>query len=160
MNRILLLLIFAFAFSHAQYSIEENDVTENTKEIGRETVGYDLKNPLEFYRLKCENPAYAKFPGGENAFKQKLSLSLKSYMDNGIYFVNGTFDLNISLDKTGKVQSFKLNPDVQNANLFYKDVEKVLKKMNPKFSPAACNGIPVESKIRQKINFRTDNFEI
>ncbi|MBF8457596.1 hypothetical protein IV494_10440 [Kaistella sp. G5-32] len=160
MKKIFLFLIFAFTYSNAQYLVEDNDISDNTKEVGRQTVSYDLNNPLEFYRLKCYNAIYAQFPGGENAFKQKLFLNMKSDLDNSFYSVNGTFELIITINKSGNMQSFKLNPEVQNSNLLKRDLELALRKMNPKFTPATCDGVPIESKIRQKINFRTDNFDI
>jgi len=160
MKKIFLLLIFSFTFSNAQYSIEENDVTENTNEIGKQAIFYELNNPTEFYRLKCENPIYAQFPGGENAFRQALFKNMQSYLDTGVYFANGTFELLIFINKSGNLQSFQLKPEVPNSNLLYRDLETALRKMNPKWIPASCNGIPVDSKLRQKINFRTESFDI
>jgi hypothetical protein len=160
MKKIFLFLVFAFTFSNAQYLVEDNDISENSKELGKQSIPYDLNNPLEFYRLKCENVVYAQFPGGENAFKQKLFLNMKSLLDTGLYSVNGTFELVITLDKSGKTQSFQLNPEVPNSNLLKRDLETALRKMNPKFTPASCNGTPIDSKLRQKINFRTENFDL
>ena len=160
MKKIFLFLVFAFTFSNAQYLVEDNDISENSKELGKQSISYDLNNPLEFYRLKCENVVYAQFPGGENAFKQKLFLNMKTLLDTGFYSVNGTFELVISLDKSGKMQSFQLSPEVPNSNLLKRDLESALRKMNPKFTPASCNGVPTDSKLRQKINFRTENFDL
>ena len=160
MKNIVFFLIFAFSFSNAQYVIEDNDISENVKELGKQSVSYDLNHPMEFYRLQCDNAVYAQFPGGENAFKQKLFFYMKSDIESSFYSVNGTFELIILLNKSGNMQSFMLNPEVQNSHLLKRDVETALRKMNLKFTPATCNGTPIESKIRQKINFRTDNFDI
>lgn len=160
MKKLLLLLVFAFSYSNAQYLVEDNDITESRKELGRQSISYDLNNQLEFYRLKCVNPIYAQFPGGENAFKEDLFKNMKSYLDLGIYSVNGTFELILYLNKLGDLQRFELRPQVPNSNMLYRDLELTLKKMNLKFIPATCEGIPIESKIRQKVNFRTDNFDI
>ena len=59
MKKLFLFLIFAVTFSYAQNLVEDNDITENRKEMGRQNISYDLNNPVEFYRLKCENPIYA-----------------------------------------------------------------------------------------------------
>lgn len=160
MKNIVFFLIFAFSFSNAQYVIEDNDISENVKEFGKQSVSYDLNHPMEFYRLQCDNAVYAQFPGGENAFKQKLFFYMKSDIESSFYSVNGTFELIIFLNKSGNMQSFMLNPEVQNSHLLKRDLETALRKMNLKFTPATCNGTPIESKIRQKINFRTDNFDI
>lgn len=160
MKNLVFLFVFAFTFAHAQYVVEDNDITENSREMVKQTIALDLNNPLEFYRLKCENPLYAQFSGGENSFKQALSKSIQNDLNSGLYSVNGTFELQLNINKSGNLQSFKLLPEVPNSNLLYRDVEIALRRMNPKFKPATCNGIPVESKLRQKINFRTDSFDL
>lgn len=160
MKNLVFLFVFAFTFAHAQYVVEDNDITENVREVVKQTIALDLNNPLEFYRLKCENPLYAQFSGGENSFKQALSKNIQNDLNSGLYSVNGTFELHLNINKSGNLQSFKLLPEVQNSNLLYRDVELALRKMNPKFKPATCNGVPVESKLRQKINFRTDSFDL
>ena len=160
MKNLVFLFVFAFTFAHAQYVVEDNDITENSREMVKQTIALDLNNPLEFYRLKCENPLYAQFSGGENSFKQALSKNIQNDLNSGLYSVNGTFELQLNINKSGNLQSFKLLPEVLNSNLLYRDVEIALRRMNPKFKPATCNGIPVESKLRQKINFRTDSFDL
>ena len=160
MKNLVFLFVFAFTFAHAQYVVEDNDITENSREMVKQTIALDLNNPLEFYRLKCENPLYAQFSGGENSFKQALSKNIQNDLNSGLYSVNGTFELQLNINKSGNLQSFKLLPEVPNSNLLYRDVEIALRRMNPKFKPATCNGIPVESKLRLKINFRTDSFDL
>ncbi len=160
MKNLVFLFVFAFTFAHAQYVVEDNDITENSREMVKQTIALDLNNPLEFYRLKCENPLYAQFSGGENSFKQALSKNIQNDLNSGLYSVNGTFELHLNINKSGNLQSFKLLPEVLNSNLLYRDVEIALRRMNPKFKPATCNGVPVESKLRLKINFRTDSFDL
>lgn len=160
MKKIFLLLIFACGFSDAQNLIEDSEISQNAEEFGRISVFYDLNNPAEFYRLKCEKPTYAQFSGGEKVFKESLFKNMKSYLDSGVYSVNGTFELIMIVDKTGKLQNFILKPEVPNSNLLYRDLELVLKKIAPTWVPATCSGVSVDSKIRQKVNFRTDNFDI
>lgn len=159
-NLILILLFMGSFLAKSQYLIEDNDITENVRDVVKQTIALDLNAPLEFYRLKCENPMYAQFPQGENSFKQVLSKNIQNDLNSGLYSVNGTFELQLNLNKSGNLQSFKLLPDVQNSNLLYRDVELALRRMNPKFKAATCNGVPIESKLRLKINFRTDSFDL
>ena len=160
MKKLLFLLAFACSFMNAQYLVEETDISDNSSELAKLSIYYDLNNPMEFYRLKCENAVYAQFPGGENAFKQTLFTSLQSYLDTSLYSVNGTFELILFISKTGNLQSFQLKPEVQNSNLLYRDLELTLRRMNPKWTPASCGGEPTESKLRQKLNFRTEASDI
>ena len=69
MKKLALLFILSCSFLNAQYLVEDNDISENTTEGGKLAISYDINNPLEFYRLKCENAVYAQFPGGENALQ-------------------------------------------------------------------------------------------
>ena len=160
MKNLVFLFFFAFTFTHAQYVVEDNDITENVRDVVKQTIALDLNAPFEFYRLKCENPEYAQFPGAENSFKQVLSKNIQNDLNSGLYSVNGTFELHLNINKSGNLQSFKLLPEVLNSNLLYRDVEIALRRTNPKFKPATCNGIPVESKLRLKINFRTESFDL
>lgn len=160
MKNLLMLLLFSATFVQAQYLVEDNDISENTTEAGKIAISYDMNNPLEFYRLKCDNAVYSQFPGGENGFKQTLLKNMRSYLDTGFYSVNGTFELIINISKNGNLQRLELKPEVPNSNLLYRDIELALRKMNPKFTPATCNGSPVDSKLRQKINFRTESFDL
>ena len=160
MKKLALLFILSCSFLNAQYLVEDNDISENTTEGGKLAISYDINNPLEFYRLKCENAVYAQFPGGENAFRQTLLKNMRGYLDTGFYSVNGTFELIINIIKNGNLQRLELKPEVPNSNLLYRDIELALRKMNPKFTPANCNGSPVDSKLRQKINFRTESFDL
>ena len=160
MKKLLLIFLFGFTLISAQDLIDDNEITENRKEVGRQNISFDLDNPLESYRLKCENPIYAQFPSGDKSFKESLFGNMKGYVDGGLYFVNGTFDLIIYVNKSGDLDRFQLKPEVPNGGMLYRDLELALKKMNPKWIPATCNGVPIESRLRQKINFRTENFDI
>ncbi len=160
MKKYLLFFLFTFAFSQAQDLIDDNDVTENRKEVGSQNISFNVDNPLESYSLKCENPIYAQFPEGQDAFKDNLYKNIAGFIDGNSYSANGTFEMVIYLNKEGNVERFQLKPEVPNGKLLYRDLELALKKMNPKWIPASCNGVPIESRLRQKINFRTENFDI
>jgi hypothetical protein len=119
-----------------------------------------MNNPLEFYRLKCANATYAQYIGGENGFKDKLFKNLKANLSNNLYSVNGTFDFIFYIDKEGNLKDFVLKPEVPNSNLLQTDIKNAVKAMNQKWMPATCDGAKVDSKIRLKVNFRTDLFDM
>lgn len=157
---IVMIAVFSVNFANAQYLVEDNDVTENSKEFGRAEISFDMNNPLEFYRLKCQNPTYSQFIGGENTFKDRLLKSMKSTMSNNTYSVNGTFDLIFYIDKEGKLKDFELKPEVPNSNLLQNDIRNAVRAMNQKWIPATCNEGKIDSKVRLKVNFRTDLFDM
>lgn len=158
--RLIFILLFTGAFVQAQTLIEDSEISENSEEFVRVAISYELDHPTEYYRLKCGSPVYARFTGGESAFKQNISKQMKGFLDTGLYTVNGTFELILFIGKNGSLQRFQLKPEVTNRHLLERDVELALRKMNPSWTPATCNGIPVDSRIRQKINFRTDSFDL
>ena len=162
MKKVILLLsvMFSLSFLQAQYLVEDNDVTENSSEMGKGEISFDLNNPLEFYRLKCQNATYAQYVGGENAFKQKLIKSMRANLDNTSYSVNGTFDFIFYLDKEGNLKDFTLKPEVTNSMVLQSDLKSAVKALNQKWIPATCNGAAIESKIRLKVNFRTEMYDL
>lgn len=152
--------MFLLGFANAQYLVEDNDITENRKEFGRAEINFDMNNPLEFYRLKCQNPTYAQFLGGENVFKDNLFKNMKSTISNNTYSVNGTFDFVFYIDKEGKLKDFVLKPEVPNYNLLQNDIRNAVIAMNQQWVPATCNGEKIDSKVRLKVNFRTDLYDL
>lgn len=160
MKKLLFVFVLCCSFLNAQYLVEETDISDNSSELAKLSIYYDLNNPMEFYRLKCENAVYAQFPGGENAFKEALFKNVQSYLDTSLYSVNGTFELILFINKSGSLQRFQLKPEVPNSDLLYRDLELALRRMSPKWTPASCGGVPIESKLRQKVNFRTEAADI
>lgn len=140
--------------------VEDNDITENAKEFGRAEISFDMNNPLEFYRLKCQDPTYAQFMGGENTFKDKLMKNMRATMSSNTYSVNGTFDFVFYIDKEGNLKNFFLKPEVPNSSYLLNDLQNVIKGLNQKWIPATCNGLPIDSKIRLRVNFRTEGFDL
>ena len=159
-NLVLILLFMGSFLAKSQYLIEDNDITENINEFGKAQISFDLNNPLEFYRLKCENANYAQFPDGENAFKHMLFTALKSTINQGNYSVNGTFEFVLDVDKAGNLHKFILKPEVQNGDVLYRDLNFMFGQLKQKWIPATCNGVVTDSKLRIRVNFRTENFDL
>ncbi len=157
----ILLLFFAGCslFLRAQWLAEDFDVTENAVEFGRVQIFSELEEPVEFYRLKCIDPVYAQFPGGESALREQVAQNLRSYLSHDLYSVNGTFRFIFEIDNTGNLQKFTLDPEIKNGDVLYRDLNMMFLKMKPKWQAAMCNGTAVSSKIRLKVNFRTEFFD-
>ncbi len=160
MKNLVLIFILISSFLNAQFLVEDNDVTENNNELGKTTTTYTLDNPVEFFRLKCSNPEYAQFSGGENDFKKEILEKLRSSIDQNAYSVNGTFDLIFQIDKTGNITSFELKPMVQNSDLLFRDLNFSFRNLKKQWKPATCNGNTIDSKIRLRVNFRTESYDM
>ena len=156
----LFFFFFVLAWSNAQYLVEENDITENDMERGRSMMYFNFQKPVEHYRLKCEKPQYAKFPKGEMVFRTELLGKMKRYLDADTYAVNGAFYLTLSIDKEGLVKMKQLSPKVENSEILGKDLEFAVKKMKLKLQPALCNGKPVESSVRLRMDFSEMVFDV
>ncbi|MEN2436389.1 hypothetical protein AAH994_13315 [Weeksellaceae bacterium A-14] len=154
-----LLVLLACSLVHAQYLVEDMDENQSPDESGSAKIEFNMNQHLEFFRLKCNQPVYAQFPGGEEAFKKELFKNMNAYIDDNLYAVNGTFTFLFGIDKKGDIKDFGLLPKVQNSDMLYRDLNYVVRKLKEKWTPASCNGIPVDSKVRLKVNFSTENFD-
>lgn len=159
-NRMkLVVLLFTGIFCNAQFLIDDSEIiVEN--EAGRSQIAFDLSRPVEFYRLKCASPVYAKPNESELAFKEKLGKGMKAYLDHNSYSVNGTFDLNLEIGSDGILKSVAVRPEVPNSDMLQRDLAFIIRQISPQWDPATCNGSQTDSRIRMRINFRTENFDL
>lgn len=160
MKKIFLFFVMFSVLSNAQYLVEDFDDNQSTtNEVTGVQIEFDMSNHLEHLRLKCSNSTYAEFPGGETAFKKVLFKNMMAYLTNDMYAVNGTFTFLFEIGKDGKVKSFSLLPKVTNGDILFEDINFAVKKINETWKPGTCDGIPVESKVRLKVNFKTENYD-
>ncbi len=141
---------------NAQFLLEEFDDSDSFNEFGSAKIRYTTNRPFEFYRIKCSNPTYAEFTGGEQKFKELLAQNMISYLDHDVYAINGTFSFEFTIDTKGVLKTFEIKPNVANAALFYKDMQFIVRRISESWKPATCDGEPIDSKLRMKIDFRTD----
>ena len=160
MKNVMLLLVLISGFCRAQYTIEDFDTTDNYTEVGGAKVRFQINNPVEYYKLKCNNVQYAQYPGGDDAFKKDVIKQMNGYLESDAYAVNGVFTFLFEINKDGKIKEFVLKPSVQNGDMLYKDLNFAVKKLNAKWIPAKCDGVTVDSKLRIKVNFRTESYDL
>jgi hypothetical protein len=160
MKRLLLLLIFFSAFSHAQ-EIEDLQEGYFYSESSSSFFRVDIKKPYDYYKAaSCnENSNFvrAQFEGGDAAFSRELFKYISAYVDKEVYVVNGTFFLHVDIDETGKVTNLDITPKVANSEMFLKDLAFAFKKIKKNWVPSKCDGVPIPSKIRIRLNFVTES---
>ena len=155
-----MLIVVCFSlFGRAQWLAEDFDVTENAVEFGRVQIFSELNDPVEFFRLKCGNPVYAQFSGGESALRAEVADMLHSYLSHDLYAVNGTFYLILTVGSDGTLQNMSLKPEIKNGEMLHRDLSLLFHRMKPSWLPATCDGNPVSSRMRLKINLRTEFFD-
>ena len=163
MKRLLFLLIFGSVFFQAQ-DIEDLQEGFFFSETSKNFFRVDIKKPYDYYKvLSCSDDAQfvrAQFEGGDATFNRELFRYISAYVDREIYFVNGTFFLNIDIDKEGKVTKLDIKPKVENSEGFLKDLKFAVRKIKKTWTPSKCNNVPVDSRIRIKLNFVTESIDV
>ena len=124
----------------------------------------DIKKPFDYYKVKScsEESSFvrAQFQDGDTSFNRELFKYISAYVDKEIYVVNGTFFLHINIDKEGKVTDLDITPKVENGEMFVRDLKFAVKRIKKNWIPSKCNNIPVDSKIRIRLNFVTESADL
>ena len=149
----LLIGFFVSNFAFAQNDVEERDdtmITENNKNI----LKIDIKEPLFQVAVKnCSNFKAAGFEGGIPVYKETLRKYMYDYLNSEFYVLNGDFTFTLTVDQTGKVTNIEGSPKVANSQVFFDDMKYVVRRIKKSWIPASCNGQPITSQIKIKMNF-------
>jgi hypothetical protein len=149
---VLFLGLFISNVAFAQFDVEERDdnmITENNKNI----LKIDIKEPLFQIAVKnCDDFKAAGFEGGIPVYKEMLRRYMYDYLNSEFYVLNGDFTFTMTVDQTGKVTNIEGSPKVANSEVFFDDMKYVVRRIKKNWIPATCNGQPVTSKIKIKMN--------
>jgi hypothetical protein len=149
----LFLSLFAANFVFAQYDIEDQEETgllENNKTI----LKIKIEEPFLQVAVKnCNDFKAASFPDGISSYKETLKRYMYNYLNSEFYVLNGDFTFTLSIDETGKVTNIEGSPKVDNSQVFFDDMKYVVRRIKKNWIPANCNGKPVASEIKIKMNF-------
>lgn len=156
MKAILFLSALLFSgFASAQFDVEDRDddfITENNRSI----LKIDIKEPLLQVAVKnCNDFQAASFDGGISAYKEILRKYMYVYLNTDFYVLNGDFTFTITIDQKGKVTNIEGSPKVPNSQVFFDDMKYIVRRIKKNWVPATCNGQPVTSKIKIRINLAT-----
>lgn len=163
MKRLFFLMIFTSVFFQAQ---ELEDLQEGYffSESSKNFFRVDIKKPYDYYKVtSCSDDSQfrrAQFEGGDATFNRELFKYISAYVDKEIYVVNGTFFLQLDIDKEGKVTNLNIIPKVENSEGFLRDLKFAVKKIKKNWTPSKCNDVPVDSKIRIRLNFVTESVDV
>nr|WP_315027444.1 hypothetical protein [uncultured Chryseobacterium sp.] len=152
MKTIFLFLVLCVAnFSFAQ-DIEERDdsfIVESNKNLFK----IDIKEPFLQVAVKCNDFKPVAFDGGVTAYKNLLSKYMYTYLNADFYTLTGDFTFTLTIDETGKVMDIAGAPKVPNSKVFFDDMQYVVRRIKKNWAPATCNGKPVKSEVKLKMNF-------
>lgn len=149
----LFLSLFTANFAFAQYDIEDREETmllENNKTI----LKIKIEEPfLQIAVKNCNDFKAASFPDGINNYKEILRKYMYNYLNSEFYVLNGDFTFTLNIDETGKVTNIEGSPKVNNSQVFFEDMKYVVRRIKKNWVPASCNGKPVASEVKIKMNF-------
>lgn len=143
-------LIFAnFAFAQELEDRDDSFIVENNKNLFK----IDIKEPFLQVAVKCNNFKPAAFDGGVSVYKDILSKSMYTYLNADFYTLSGYFTFTLIIDETGKVINAIGSPKVLHSEAFFDDMQYVVRRIKKNWKPATCNGQPVKSEMKVKMNF-------
>ncbi|KMQ66753.1 hypothetical protein ACM46_04410 [Chryseobacterium angstadtii] len=149
----LFIALFTANFMWAQQDVEDRDDNPIT-EINKNLLKIDIKEPLLQVAVKnCNDFKPAAFEGGVKVYKETLQKYMYDYLNSDFYVLNGDFTFTLTIDQTGKVTNIEGTPKVSNSNYFFDDMKYVVRRIKKSWTPASCNGQPVTSQIKLKMNF-------
>lgn len=163
MKKLFFLLIFTSVFLQAQ-EIEDLQEGYFFSETSKNFFRVDIKKPYDYYKVtSCGQDSQfirAQFEGGDSGFNRELFRYISAYVDKEVYVVNGTFFLHIDINTEGKITQLDVTPKVANSEMFLRDLKFAVKKIKKNWTPSKCNNVPVDSKIRIRLNFVTESADI
>ena len=154
MKTLLLIPALFFAnFLSAQIDIEDRDdsfLIENNKNIQK----IEIKEPFYQIAVKdCNNFAPASFDGGASGYKAILRKYMYTFLNSEFYTLNGEFTFTLTIDENGRVSNIEGAPKIQYSEVFFDDMQYVVRRIKNNWTPAKCDGKPIKSEMQLKMNF-------
>jgi hypothetical protein len=155
---LLFLALCAVNFSFAQDQEERDD--SFIRESNKNLLTIDIKEPFMQVAVKCNDFKPAGFEGGIAEYKKMLTKYMYAYLNSDFYALAGDFTFTLAIDAGGKVIDVTGSPKVTNSEVFFDDMQYVVRRIKKNWTPASCNGQPVASQIKVKMNFSSISADI
>ncbi len=160
MKKLAIILGFFVAqFSFAQ-DLEDRDdsfIADNNKNI----LKIEVKEPFMQIAVKnCTDFKPASFEGGIAAYRELLAKYMYIYLNSEYYTISGDFTFTLTIDEKGKVVDIEGSPKILNADVFFDDMQYVVRRIKKNWVPATCNGKPIKSQMKIRINFSSIDIDI
>lgn len=147
-----LLALITANLTYSQVLDERDDsfMMENNKNL----LKIDIKEPFMQVAIKgCSDFKPASFEGGAAAYKEILRKYMYTFLNSDFYTLTGDFTFTLTIDAMGKVIDIAGVPKVLNSEIFFDDMQYVVRRIKTNWTPAMCNGEPVKSEMKLKMNF-------
>lgn len=154
------LLLFAGISVFGQFDLEDRDdsfILENNKNI----LKVEILKPFQQVKTKgCQNFTTASFEGGTDSYSDLLKNYMYQLLNADYYTLNGTFTFTLFLDEKGKVLNTEGAPKIDFINVFFDDMKYVVRRIKQNWKPATCDGKPVPSEMKIKMNFSSSVLDL
>ena len=156
------LLFSAFTFAQVNNDVEDqmtNDIPMMDSSLS--SVTYNVRGIYQIKDSSCD-PAQFKslrYPGGSDAYIKALKEKLMENVNWKTYVINGLFFVKMDVTKDGVMSRIEAGPKVANSEAFLADLKEAARKVNKTWTPAKCNGTPVDSQAILKIDFSSMSYD-
>lgn len=149
------LLISSLAFAQNSDVEDMMNIDIPMNDASLSSVAYNVRG---IYQLKDQTCAPANFkslryPGGADAYIKEIKEKLAQNVNWKTYVINGLFFVKMDITKDGVLSKLEAGPKVANSEPFLNDLKEAAKKVNKTWTPAKCNGNPIDSQAMLKIDF-------
>jgi hypothetical protein len=153
-------ILFSLSLFISSFALAQNDVEEGMDNLPlidntTSSVGYSVRGIYQIKDTSCD-PAKFKslvYPGGSDAYVKELKEKLMQTTNWNTYVINGLFFVKLDVTKDGVLSKLEAGPKVANSEPFLNDLKEAVKKVNKTWTPAKCNGNPIDSQAMLKIDF-------
>lgn len=150
----LLIALFMANTAFAQQDDLENRDDSFMVENNKNLLKIDIKEPfMQISQKGCTDFQPASFEGGAAAYKEILKKYMFTYLNSDFYTLTGEFTFTLTIDAMGKVTDVAGDPKVLNSEVFFDDMQYVVRRIKTNWKPATCNGESVKSEMKLKMNF-------
>lgn len=119
------------------------------------SVAYNIRGIYQIKDNNCDPAKFKslKYPGGSDSYIKTLKEKLMENVNWKTYVINGLFFVKMDINKDGNLTKLEAGPKVANSDQFLNDLKDAAKKVNKTWTPAKCNGNPIDSQAMLKIDF-------
>ncbi|WP_284460469.1 hypothetical protein [Chryseobacterium sp.] len=152
----LALCVGNFSFAQDLEDRDDSFITENNKNI----LKIDIKEPFMQVAVKCNDFKPAAYEGGAAAYKEILRKYMYTYLNSDFYTLTGDFTFTLTIDEAGKVIDIAGAPKVLHSEVFFDDMQYVVRRIKKNWIPATCNGQPVKSEMKLRMSLTSLSVDI
>lgn len=150
------ILLSSLAFAQANNDVEEAmNIDIPMMDNSLSSVAYNVRGIYQIKDNSCDPAKFKslKYPGGSDAYIKELKEKLMENVNWKTYVINGLFFVKMDITKDGVLSKLEAGPKVANSEPFLNDLKEAAKKVNKTWTPAKCNGNPIDSQAMLKIDF-------